>query len=340
MDIVRSHADVQIAAVIPAFNVDRVINAVLREMPAQIHTVIVVDDGSVDDTAAVVERCAETDKRIRLVRHDRNRGVGAAMVTGFARSLELNAAVVVKIDGDGQMPLWVLPHLIKPLISGEADYVKGNRFRDFQAIRRMPPFRRFGNIVLSFLAKAATGYWQCFDPTNGFVAIRGDVLSQMPLSRIDPGYFFEISMLSHLYLLGAVVRDQPMPARYEGEPSSLSILRVVREFPGRLLSALVRRIVLKNFLYDFSVESIEIAAGVPLLLAGVIYGGYHWFWYATHGIAAPTGTVVLSALLIILGFQLLLSAIALDLQAVPRDPINSGPLAPQKPSVPGERPLS
>jgi dolichol-phosphate mannosyltransferase len=326
MRIVRPGDDVHIAAVIPAFHVGSLIGSVLAEIPEQIRTIIVVDDGSKDDTAAVVERCAVADPRIHLLRHDRNRGVGAAMVTGFAKALELSAAVVVKIDGDGQMPLSMLPKLIHPLIIGEADYVKGNRFRDFQAIRKMPRLRRFGNVVLSFLAKAATGYWQCFDPTNGFVAIRASVLSQLPLHRIDPTYFFEISMLSHLYLLGACVKEEPMPARYEGEPSSLSIPIVLRDFPGRLLTAFVRRIFLKNFLYDFSVESLEIAAGTILLLTGMLYGGYQWLWYGYHRVAAPTGTVVLSALLVILGFQLLLSAIALDLQAVPRQPINEGSL--------------
>jgi glycosyltransferase involved in cell wall biosynthesis len=332
--ILRAGDDVHIAAVIPAFNVGGHIAAVLREMPEQIRTVIVVDDGSTDDTAAVVEHCAATDQRIQLIRHDRNRGIGAAMVTGFARSLELNAAVVVKIDGDGQMPLSMLANLIHPLILGDADYAKGNRFRDFQAIRRMPPLRRFGNVVLSFLAKAATGYWHCFDPTNGFVAIRSSVLSQLPLQRIDPTYFFEISILSHLYLLGAVVKEEPMPARYQGEPSNLSIPAVILDFPLRLFKVFIRRIVLKNFLYDFSVETIEISAGAILLFGGALYGGYNWLWYALHRLAAPTGTVVLSALMIMLGFQFLLSAIALDLQSVPSQPINEGSLV-RKPRADG-----
>jgi dolichol-phosphate mannosyltransferase len=246
------------------------------------------------------------------------------MITGFGKALEAGADVIVKIDGDGQMPLWFVPQLIQPLVDGTADYTKGNRFRDFQAIRQMPLLRRIGNVILSFLAKAATGYWQCFDPTNGFLAIRADVLSQVPLQKVDPTYFFETSMLSHLYVLGAVVKEVPMPARYAGETSSLSIARVVRQFPGRLLSCLLRRLVLKNFVYDFNLESFHLAAGLPLLLAGAVYGGYNWWWYATRNLPAPTGTVVLSALLITIGTQLLISAVNLDLQAIPRDPINGG----------------
>lgn len=324
MHVVEQNPVVHVAAVIPAFNVATHVADVIRLMPPLVRTIIVVDDGSTDETFAVATRCALTDRRVIVLRHEANRGVGAAMVTGFVRAIEIDAAIVVKVDGDGQMPLSLVPHLVEPLISGEADYVKGNRFRDFEAIRSMPALRRFGNVILSFLAKVATGYWQCFDPTNGFVAIRGDVLRQLPLQKIDHSYFFEISMLSNLYLLGAVVKEQPMPARYAGEPSSLSIPRVMRQFPLRMIGALIRRIVLKNFLYDFSVESLEIAVGLPLLLAGIIYGGYNWIWYASHGIGAPVGTVGVSAVLIIVGFQSLLAATALDLQAVPREPINSG----------------
>lgn len=335
----RQRPRVHIAAVIPAYNVAIELGSVLREMPQLFTTIVVVDDCSRDDTAAVAARHAQLDPRIVVVHHPENRGVGGAMITGFRTALDGGADIVVKIDGDGQMPLWLVPQLVQPLIDGEADYTKGNRFRDFTAIRKMPMVRRFGNVVLSFLAKAATGYWQCFDPTNGFVAIRADVLSQLPLDKIDRGYFFETSMLGHLYLLGAVVKEVPMPARYNGETSSLSIARVVRQFPGRLFWSLLRRLVLKNFIYDFNLESFNLVIGAPLLLAGLLYGGYHWIWYAEHARAAPTGTVVLPALMIMLGVQLLVSAANLDLQAIPREPINSGAMpagAAQRTATPNE----
>ena len=335
----RGRPQAHIAAVIPAYNVGRHLGDVLREMPQLFTTIIVVDDGSRDDTAAIATRYAQIDPRIFVIRHPENRGVGAAMITGFRAALEGGADIIVKIDGDGQMPLWLVPQLVQPLIDGEADYTKGNRFRDFNAIRKMPLVRRIGNVVLSFLAKAATGYWQCFDPTNGFVAIRADVLSQLPLDRIDPGYFFETSMLGHLYILGAVVKEITMPARYEGETSSLSIAQVLRQFPGRLLWSLLRRLVLRNFVYDFNLESFNLITGVPLLIAGILYGGYHWIWYVAHGRAAPTGTVVLPALLIMLGVQLLIAAANLDLQAIPREPINSGAMtagAAQRTATPNE----
>ena len=327
----RKRAEVHVAAVVPAYNVGRELGDVLRGMPELFTRIVVVDDASRDDTFAIAQRYAQLDRRILLIRHEQNRGVGGAMITGFRTAIEAGADIVVKVDGDGQMPLWLVPHLIEPLVAGTADYTKGNRFRDFAAIRKMPVVRRLGNVVLSFLAKAATGYWHLFDPTNGFVAIRADVLSQLPLARIDPTYFFETSMLSHLYILGAVVREVPMPARYAGETSSLSIPRVVRQFPGRLVGSLLRRIVLKNFVYDFNLESFHLLCGLPMLLAGMLYGGYNWIWYASRNLGAPTGTVVLSAMLIMLGTQLLLSAVNLDLQAIPREPINAGAIAAETP---------
>ena len=322
----RRRAGVHVAAVIPAYNVARELGGVLRDMPPLFSTIIVVDDASTDQTCAIARQYAQFDARILVVHHDANRGVGGAMITGFRTAVDAGADIIVKVDGDGQMPLWLVPQLIEPLIRGEADYAKGNRFRDFQALRAMPAVRRIGNVALSFLAKAATGYWRCFDPTNGFLAIRSDVLSQLPVARIDPTYFFEISMLSHLYLIGAVVREVPMPARYGGETSSLSIRRVLRQFPRRLLVSLLRRLVLRNFVYDFNLESLNLACGVPLLLAGLVFGAYKWFWYSRHGLAAPTGTVVLPALMIMLGVQLLISAANLDLEAVPREPVNRGPI--------------
>jgi dolichol-phosphate mannosyltransferase len=329
--------DVHVAAVLPAYNVAREIGAVLSSLPSLLTTVIVVNDGSRDQTGIIAEQFALLDRRITVIHHEQNRGVGGAMVTGFRRALEVGADIVVKIDADGQMPLALVPQLIAPLIRGDADYTKGNRFRDFDAVRAMPLARRIGNVALSFLAKAATGYWRSFDPTNGFVAIRADVLAQLPLDRIDPTYFFEISMLSHLYLIGAVVKEVPMLPRYAGETSSLSIPNVLAQFPGRLVASLLRRLVLRNLVYDFNLASLHLALGLPLLLAGISYGVWKWIEYSSQLRAAPTGTVVLPALMIMVGMQLLLSGAQLDLQAVPREPINQGPLDAEESAQPPRR---
>jgi glycosyltransferase involved in cell wall biosynthesis len=311
-----------IAAVIPCYRVEREIASVLQTIPPYIKHIIVVDDASPDSTADLVTASAKEDGRLLLIRHPSNLGVGGAMVTGYRKALELGAQISVKIDGDGQMDMNHLPRLLEPLIAGKADYTKGNRFRDFRSLQKMPLLRRIGNMGLGFLSKAATGYWHMFDPTNGFNAIRAEALAQLPLHQIDRTYYFETSMLANLYLIGAVVKDVPMPARYQGEVSSLSIRRILFEFPLKLMTTFVRRLVLKNFIYDFSMGSIYLLSGLPLLIFGLTFGIYKWIQYASRGVPAPTGTVMLPTLSVLLGIQLLLSAIEIDLRSVPTDPIS------------------
>jgi glycosyltransferase involved in cell wall biosynthesis len=312
-----------IAAVIPAFRVEAEIEQVICNLPAFLRHIIVVDDASPDATARLVTALSENDSRIILLSHARNQGVGGAMVTGFRKALELGAQIVVKVDGDGQMDSGFLPHLLSPLITGRADYAKGNRFRDFEALRQMPVGRRIANMALSFTSKAASGYWNCFDPANGFFAIRAEVLSRLPLERVDRRYFFETWMLANLYLLGAFVVDVPMPARYGNETSNLSMQHAAIEFPLKLIGTLGRRLWLKYFLYDFSMMSIYLMTGIPLILFGLVFGIVKWIKYAELGQAAPTGTVILPTLALILGIQILLSAIEIDMNSMPRQPLTT-----------------
>ena len=311
-----------IAVVIPCYRVEREIAALLARLPDYLKYIIVVDDASPDETSKIVLEAAKKDLRILLIRHENNQGVGGAMLTGFQKALELNAQVVVKIDGDGQMDPIHLPNLVLPIIQGRADYTKGNRFRDFQALQRMPMIRRVGNMGLGFLTKTATGYWNLFDPTNGYVAIHGKVLAQLPLKHIDRTYFFETSMLANLYLLGAVVKDVPMPARYGDEVSNLSVRRSLFEFPVKLLKTFLRRLVLKNLIYDFSMASIYLLVSLPLLLFGFGFGITKWAQYSALKQPAPTGTVMLPTLSVILGIQFLVAAIEIDLRSTPREPIS------------------
>ncbi len=309
-----------LAVVIPAYRVADTIEAVLKDIPPYMRHIIVVDDVSPDTTSELVKAFASDNKRIVLIQHEQNQGVGGAMLTGFRKALELGAQVVVKVDGDHQMDVRHIPALIKPLLEGKADYVKGNRFRDFESLQHMPLIRRIGNLGLSFLTKAATGYWNCFDPTNGFFAIRSEILSQLLFERIDRGYFFETSMLANLYLIDAFVLDVPIPARYRGERSSMSIWRVLIEFPAKLFTTVFRRLLLRYFLFDFSMVSVYLLIGLPLLFFGLIFGSVKWIQYLELGVPAPTGTVILPTLALILGIQILLSAIEIDMNATPKTP--------------------
>lgn len=311
-----------IAVVIPCYRVEREIAALIANLPHYVKHIIVIDDASPDETSNIVMTAAQKDQRIILIGHEKNQGVGGAMITGFRTALKLGAQIVVKVDGDGQMDPAHLPNLLLPIIQGRADYTKGNRFRDFQALQKMPVTRRVGNMALGFLTKAATGYWNLFDPTNGFIAIHGKVLAQLQLEHIDRGYYFETAMLANLYLLGAVVKDVPMPARYGGEISNLSVRRSLIEFPVKLLKTFVRRLILKNLIYDFSMASIYMLTSLPLLLFGFVFGISKWAQYSALKLPAPTGTVMLPTLSVLLGIQFLIAAIEIDLRSIPKEPLS------------------
>jgi dolichol-phosphate mannosyltransferase len=307
-----------ISVVIPCYNVSKHIEEVIKQLPSEISWIITVNDCSKDDTEKILSGLAKENKKIVLINHETNQGVGGAMLTGFKKSLEFNSDITIKMDGDDQMDSSYIPELIRPIIDKKADYTKGNRFRDFKSLKKMPVIRRIGNMGLSFLIKASSGYWNIFDPNNGFVAISKEMLRTINTNKIHKRYFFESSMLIELYNADAVIQEIPMKARYGDEKSSLSVTRALFGFPPKLLKAFIRRIILKYFLFDFNIASVYMLFGIPFFIIGVIYGVVNFVKYANSHLPAPTGTVVIPTLLIILGFQLLLSAVSYDITNYPR----------------------
>ena len=307
-----------IAVVIPCYNVARHIEDVIRNLPPEISYIIAVNDCSTDDTDKILNALQRENKKIIYISHEVNQGVGGAMITGYKKSLQLNADISIKIDGDDQMDTSYIEKMIWPLKENKADFTKGNRFRDFSALRKMPVIRRFGNLGLSFLIKAASGYWNIFDPNNGFTAIKNETLKNINFKKIHKRYFFESSMLIELYHVNAVVLDVSMKARYGDEKSGLSVTRTFFEFPPKLFLAFIKRVTLKYFLYEFNIASLYLLFGFPLFMIGAIYGIVNFIKYAGANVPAPTGTVVIPTLLIILGFQLLLSAVNYDITNYPK----------------------
>src|SRR5580765_856712 len=302
-----------ITVVIPCYNVSKHIEDVIKQLPTEVSWIIAVNDCSKDDTGNILTRLAEENKRLIFINHEENQGVGGAMLTGFKKSIELNSDITIKMDGDDQMDSSLIPKLIKPLAENKADYTKGNRFRDHKALKKMPVIRRIGNLGLSFFIKAASGYWNIFDPNNGFVDIRNEMLKAINVSKIHKRYFFESSMLIELYHANAVVQEIPMQARYGDEVSHLSVTKALFGFPPKLLKGFIRRILIKYFLFDFNIASVYLLFGVPFFLLGTIYGIVNFVKYMNANTVAPRGTVVIPTLLIILGFQLLLSAVNYDI---------------------------
>lgn len=309
----------KVGVIIPAYRVAAQIERVIRGLPPWIAAVIVVDDASPDDTGERVTRLG--DPRVTLLRHAKNRGVGGAMKTGFDEAVRQGLDVVVKMDGDDQMDPRHLPELVRPLLEGRADVTKANRYSSLSSLRGMPVVRVLGNGGLTFMVKMASGYWNVFDPANGYVATRGEVLSTIDVDALPERYFFESGMLVELGIQRAVVQDVAIPARYADEHSSLSPVRVLLEFPPRLVWGLARRVFWRYFVHDFTALSVYLVLGLPLLVWGFVFGAQQWFENQRAGQLASAGIVMLAAMPIILGAQLLLQAIALDIQNVPRTPL-------------------
>ena len=322
-------AQYNLVVVIPAYKVEKQIAETITRIPAYIRHIIVINDESPDKTTEIVSGLAQHDERIILLTHEKNQGVGGAVLTGFKKALELDAQIVIKVDGDGQMSHYDLAPLLMPLIAGEADFTKGNRFRDFHALQSMPLVRQIGNMGLSFLVKAATGYWNIFDPTNGFVAIRHEALKSLTFERLHKRYFFETSLLGELYLADAVIKDVPYPAVYGDEESNLSVTRTLFEFPPKLWMLLMRRILIKKFLFNFGIDSLYLMSGVPMLLFSLVFGITKWVKYSRLGTPAPTGTVMIPVIFLILGFQLVLAAVNIDFSSMPTERLAAHKLSKQ-----------
>lgn len=327
-----------VAVVVPAYQAAAAIAATLAGIPAFVRTIVVVIDGATDGTAAAVDEAAARDPRIVRVDHETNRGVGAAMRTGYRRALAEGAGIVAKMDADGQMDPAHLPALVLPVALGRADYAKGNRFLHAREIRAMPPMRLVGNAALSLLSKLSSGYWNLLDPTNGYTAASREALAAIDLDQVDDGYFFESSMLTELSLARAVCTDVPMPARYAGEASHLSVARSVVEFAAKHARAFARRMWLRHVVLDFSPVALLLGLGIPLGLFGFVFGVRQWAVASAAGVPATAGTVMVAALTTAAGLFSVVQALIYDVLSVPAVPLTPprlGLLVPGDPALRG-----
>jgi glycosyltransferase involved in cell wall biosynthesis len=302
----------RIAVVIPAFKVRKTIIDVVKSIGPEITSIIVVDDFCPEHSGNFLAD-EYFDPRLEIIIHKKNSGVGAAVISGYKRALEIGCDIVVKIDGDGQMDTTQIQKLIRPILSGQAGYTKGNRFFDIRQISKMPRIRIFGNLVLSFFGKFSTGYWDLLDPTNGFTAIHRNALDKLPLEKLDPRFFFESDILFRLNLAEIKIIDIPLPPIYGDEVSNLNIFKIIFEFPFKHLRNFMKRIAYNYYIRDFNLGSIELPLSLTFLFLGGIQGGLSWVHSSKTGIQTPTGTVVLVAVLLLAGLQLLLSFLNYDI---------------------------
>ena len=302
----------RVGVVLPAHDESRHLAGVVAGLPEWVDRVLIVDDASTDDTLAVARGLE--DERVRVIHHDVNTGVGGAMRSGYRAALAETCDVVVKMDGDGQMDAAELLVLLRPIRLGMAEYAKGNRFRQTGRPPDMPRHRWFGNVMLSFLTKVASGYWHVFDPQCGFTAVTASSLRRLNLDAVAKDYFFENDMLIRLNVIDARVVDVSTAALYGAEQSGLHVHRILWTFPFRLLRGFAWRFVKRHVVNDFGLIAVLSLVGAAATLFGVAFGVYHWVESAATGNVATAGTVMIAVVPLILGAQMLLQALSLEVQ--------------------------
>ena len=311
-----------IAVIIPCYKVRSTLLDVLKAIGSEVENIYCVDDACPHDSLEAIVNYRKQDSRIHAIERLVNGGVGAATISGYKAALADGATILVKIDGDGQMNPQLVPDLIAPILDGEADYVKGNRFFDIETVKAMPTVRIIGNAGLSFFSKLSTGYWDLFDSTNGMTAIDAKVLSAIPLDRLHPRFFFESDLLFRLGLLRARIIELPMFAVYDDrQTSNLNELKALLTFPYLHFKNFIKRIIYNYFLRNFSLASLNLVSGLLLFLIGFTFGLWQWWLVIVTQVPATSGTVMLAALPIIVGLQLLLNFLAYDMSSTPTVPI-------------------
>ncbi len=308
------NSKMKIAVVIPSFKVKKHIAGVIAKIGPEVQRIFVVDDLCPEASGLYVQNQI-ADPRVRVVFNETNCGVGGATLRGYQEALAEKCDIAVKVDGDGQMDPQLISRFLEPILSGQADYTKGNRFFNIDDVRKMPAIRLIGNAVLSFFTKFSSGYYHIFDPTNGFTALRLSILAQLNLEKIAKRYFFESDLLFRLNLINARVLDVPIKAVYGDETSNLKIYKILFPFLSGHLKNFAKRIFYKYYIRDFSIASLEFLLGLALLSFGLCFGTYKWIHESQMGTTATAGTVMLSALPIIIGCQLLLAFFSYDMKS-------------------------
>ena len=255
-------------------------------LPDFVDHIIVVDDASSDSTAAAA---AASVRHPIVLTHEVNQGVGASVVDGYVKALELGVDVIGRLDGDGQMDPTELEALVAPVAAGRVGFAKGNRFKRGRVPESMPTSRKLGNLMLTFLTKMASGYWHLFDPQNGYQVISADAVGSLDLDYLRRcGYFFENGLLIELNSAEIPATDVPTSAIYGDEVSGMNVGRIALSFPLKLVRGLFRRLFQRYVIRDFSPVIVFLTLGSVLFLAGFAWGMVEWVVSVQTGSRAPS----------------------------------------------------
>jgi glycosyltransferase involved in cell wall biosynthesis len=300
----------RIAVVVPAYKEEALIAETIRGVPPYVDHIVVVDDCSPDSTSVAAR--AVDDPRLEVLRLEVNQGVGGAIITGHRRAMELGADVMVVMAGDNQMDPEELPKLLKPILEDGYGFTKGNRIFSATSMQGMPTYRVVGNMVLTFLNKAASGYWHLVDPQNGYTAVTREALELVPLDRVSKRYEFENDLLIWLSIASVRAKDVNIPARYGAEVSTIKLHTAVPRISWLLIRGFWRRIWYKYVLWSFSPIALLLFAGLALTLVGLAIGA--WIVAEAIGGTSPTAaTAIFGVVPGMAGFYLLVQALVLDI---------------------------
>jgi len=301
----------RIGVVVPAYNEERLIGETLSGMPPYVTRIYVVDDCSTDKTPDVIK--GMSDKRIVHIRHEVNRGVGAAIVTGYKKALEDEMDVVAVMAGDNQMDPGQLPRLLMPVIDGKADYAKGNRLLSKDLRKGMSAWRSLGNFLLTMITKIGSGYWHITDPQNGYTAISRRALETLDLDSVYTYYGYCNDILIKLNAFGMRAVDVAMPARYGSERSHIKYSRFILKVAPMIFRGFLWRLKTKYIVLDFNPLVLFYASSMLLMPAGALLG--LWAVYQTlSGHYVSPNYLLFTAFVVFWGMMALLCAMVLDMQ--------------------------
>lgn len=301
----------KVAVVVPAYNEERFIKNVIETIPDYVDKIYAVDDGSMDSTPKVLNEIEES--RLVIVKHEKNRGVGAAIASGYKKALSDQIDIVAVMAGDGQMDPKYLSKLLDPVIEGKVAYAKGNRLISREYINEMPRWRFFGNALLTFFTKIATGYWHITDPQNGYTAISSEALKTIDVERIYPYYGCPNDILVKLNVHDFSVVDVPIPARYGDEKSKIRHYKYIVKVSWLLLKSFFWRLKVRYMIYDFHPLVLFYILGMILTPAGVLMG--LWIFFQRFlSVEISLNMTILATLLLIMGLQFVLFAMLFDSQ--------------------------
>ncbi len=302
-----------VTAILPCYNEEKLIGKTIETMPDFVDQIIAVDDMSKDNTWKVITKIAKKNPKVVPIHLKKNVGIGGAYINGFEHALKSGADLVFTMAGDAQCNQNYMTNMIDALLDNDVDYVKANRFVHLEELKQMPAFRRIGNTVITILTKFATGYYSIFDSQNGYGVFKNKTLQSLPFEHIGRRYDYENTLLIALAIMNAKVRDEAVPAIYGDEESTIPVFRTTLRALKVVWKGFWKRVYYKYILVNFHPIALFLLLSMVLGLIGLGFALFMLIDKLAYNTSPTTGTVMLAVLPLILGFQLFLTSITMDM---------------------------